>query len=331
MMIDAMGSFSLNDGRSIPKIGLGTFGSDRYNGEQIADAVRFAGKIGFRHFDCAAVYGNEKEVGKAINDLIQSGVPRSDLWITGKVWNNRHHDAHQACLDSLADLNLDYFDLYLIHWPFPNHHDPGCDVGSRSASAKPFIVEDYLSTWRQLETLKSQGYAKSIGTSNMTVAKFEAFLPHVSVIPAANEMELHPHFQQPEFFDYLASHQIQPIGFSPLGSPSRPERDRTDEDSSPLDDLVILDLAKIYQSTPAQICIKWAIQRGQVTIPFSTKEHQIKQILDAVAIPDFTPAELDKIANIDRNCRLIKGQVFLWRDDQSWEDLWDLDGRTAQR
>jgi diketogulonate reductase-like aldo/keto reductase len=144
--------------------------------------------------------------------------------------------------------------------------------------------------------------------------------------PVANEMELHPHFQQPEFFRYLMESGIQPIGYSPLGSPARPARDRTPEDTSPTEDLAIQEIAQRMGIHPAVVCIKWAIQRGQVPIPFSTNPKNILSNLLAVSGEPLSSQDMQTIATLDRNCRLIKGQVFLWKDNQPWEDLWDADG-----
>jgi alcohol dehydrogenase (NADP+) len=130
----------LATGDKIPVIGMGTFGSDNYGAEEIAEAVRVAIKMGYRHLDCAAVYGNEKEIGDVLRELFQEGVvKREELWITSKVWNDKHHDVKGACKDSLKKLGLDYLDLYLVHWPFPNHHPPMVDVESRDPHARPYI------------------------------------------------------------------------------------------------------------------------------------------------------------------------------------------------
>ena len=132
-------------------------------------------------------------------------------------------------MKSLADLKLDYLDLFLVHWPFPNFHPPGCDVSSRSPDAKPYIHENYMRTWRAMESLIDRGLVRHIGTSNMTVPKLKLVLRDARIKPAVNEMELHPHFQQPELFGFVVDNRIQPVGYCPLGSPGRPERDRTPE------------------------------------------------------------------------------------------------------
>jgi alcohol dehydrogenase (NADP+) len=318
-------------GARMPVIGLGTFGSDSVSGETVAEAVLEAARVGYRHFDCASVYGNEHLIGRSLRAILRSGVRREDLWVTSKLWNDRHgeRDVIPSCEKSLRDLQLDYLDLYLVHWPFPNFHPPGCDVTARSADARPYVHESYVKTWRQMESLVERGLARHIGTSNMTIPKLELVLRDARVRPVANEMELHPHFQQPQLFRYVLEHGIVPIGYSPIGSPGRPERDRTPKDTVDTEDPVIVAIAERLGVHPAVVCVKWAVQRGQVPIPFSVKRtHYLANLRAAVTEP-LTAEDMAAIAGIDRNCRLIKGQVFLWREGQSWEDLWDNNGRIA--
>lgn len=313
----------------MPAIGMGTFGSDHVRAEQVAEAVKGAAAVGHRHFDCASVYGNEREIGFALQEIIRGGVRREDLWITSKLWNDKHaeEDVIPQCRKTLADLQLQYLDLYLIHWPFPNHHPPGCDVASRNPNAKPYIHESYMKTWRQMEELVDMGLVRHIGTSNMTIPKLQLVLRDARIRPAVNEMELHPHFQQPELFDFVQKNGLVPVGYSPIGSPGRPERDRTPEDTSPTEDPVIIQIAKRHGVHPAAVCVKWAAQRGQVPIPFSVNPRNYLANLRAVVEDPLTAEEMKLIASLDRNCRLIKGQVFLWKEGQSWEALWDMDGQ----
>jgi diketogulonate reductase-like aldo/keto reductase len=164
----------------------------------------------------------------------------------------------------------------------------------------------------------------------MTVPKLERLLRDAAIPPAVNEMELHPHFQQPELLRYVVEHGIVPIGYSPIGSPGRPERDRTPEDTVDTEDPVVVDIARRLGVHPAVVCLKWGLQRGHVVIPFSVRRANYLANLKAAVTPPLSDADMAALAGIDKNCRLIKGQVFLWRDGQSWEDLWDLDGRIAR-
>jgi alcohol dehydrogenase (NADP+) len=310
----------------IPGIGLGTFGSDSVAADTVAETVRKAIHAGYRHIDCASVYGNEKNIGRVLNEIFKSGfLKRQDLWITSKVWNDMHDKVVESCRQSLADLQIDYLDLYLVHWPFPNFHPPKCDVTSRSPNAKPYIHENYMKTWRQMEKLVDEGLVRNIGTSNMTIPKLERLLRGARIKPACNEMELHPHFQQPELYEFCLIHNIQPIAYCPLGSPGRPERDRTPEDTVDLEDPVILSIAERLKISPAQVAIQWAIRRGQIPIPFSV--NHFLENLEATAHIQLTEEDVQAISKIDKNCRLIKGQVFLWKENQSWEDLWDVNGK----
>jgi alcohol dehydrogenase (NADP+) len=323
---------ALAGGARIPVVGLGTFGSDSVPHEAVAEAVLEAARVGYRHFDCASVYGNESHVGESLRTILRSGVRREDLWITSKLWNDKHgeKDVVPSCEKSLRDLQLEYLDLYLVHWPFPNFHPPGCDVTSRSPDARPYVHESYMRTWRQMEKLVERGLVRYIGTSNMTIPKLDLLLRDAAIPPAANEMELHPHFQQEELVRYVVEKRIVPVGYSPIGSPGRPDRDRTPSDTVDVEDPVIVAIALRLGVHPAVVCLKWGLQRGHVVIPFSVKRANLLANLRAAVTDPLTDADMRAIATIDRNCRLIKGQVFLWRDGQSWEDLWDLDGRIAQ-
>jgi alcohol dehydrogenase (NADP+) len=323
---DLIPEVTLNTGNRIPCIGLGTFGSDLVPAETVAETVKKAIHAGYRHIDCASVYGNEKKIGYVLKEIFESGfLKREDLWITSKVWNDMHGKVAEACRQSLADLQTDYLDLYFVHWPFPNYHPPKCNVNSRSPNAKPYIHENYMKTWRQMEKLVKEGLVKNIGTSNMTIPKLKLLLRDAGIKPACNEMELHPHFQQPELFGFCMKNNIQPIAYCPLGSPGRPERDRTPEDTVDLEDIVLTGIADRLNITPAQVAIKWAIQRGHIPIPFSVN-HFFENIEAAVNV-NLTDEDMREISKIDQNCRLIKGQVFLWKENQTWEDLWDLKGK----
>lgn len=318
-------------GAEIPAIGFGTFGSERYSAEQVAEAVKGAIAVGYRHFDCASVYGNEHLIGEVLQEAIRSGIKREEFWITSKLWNDMHGDGDVliACAKSLKDLRLDYLDLYLVHWPFPNYHPPGASLDYRDPKARPYIHEEFMKVWRQMERLVEMGLVKHIGTSNMTIPKLKLLLRDAKIKPACNQMELHPHFQQPELFQFLLDNDIVPIGFCPIGSPNRPDRDKTENDTVVIEDPVIVEIAQRYKVHPAVICVKWAVQRGQVPIPFSVHRHKYLSNLQGVVVDPLTTEEMEEIAKIDQNCRLIKGQVFLWKGAKSWEDLWDLDGKIA--
>ena len=320
----------MNKKLEIPRIGMGTFGSDRFSPAQVADAVKGCIEIGYRLFDCAAVYGNEDLIGKVFNEAFESGVvKREELFIISKVWNNMHGkgDVLLSCAKSLKDLQLDYLDLFFVHWPFPNHHAKGVDVGSRDPGARPFFTEEYMKCWQQMEKLVDMGLVKNIGMSNMTIPKLDAVLPLCRIKPAAIEMELHPAFQQDKLFDYCVSKNITPIGYSPIGSPNRPERDKTSEDIAATEMPEILEIAQAHNIHPALVCLKWAVQRGQIPIPFSVNNH--KSNFDCIVSDPLTDEEMQKIKKADKNCRLIKGHVFLWEGSSDWRALWDENGKIS--
>lgn len=319
---------SLYTGARIPVVGMGTFGSDRYSAEEVAAAVKGGAEIGYRFFDCASVYGNEHLIGKVFRELIETGIRREELFIASKLWNDMHGkgDVLLSCAKTLKDLNLDYLDLFFVHWPFPNFHPKGADPGYRDPNSKPYIHEAYMETWYQMERLVSSGLVRHIGTSNMTIPKLKLLLRDASIKPAANEMELHPSFQQPELFGYCADNGIQPIGYCPVGSPARPERDRTPDDVVDIEDPVIVKIAEAHNVHPAVICIKWAVQNGQIPIPFSIHRDKYASNLKTVINGLLSNEEMKEIKGVNKNCRLIKGQVFLWKEGQTWEDLWDITG-----
>ncbi len=317
----------LYTGEEIPAIGIGTFGSDKYDAAQVSEAVYGAIKCGYRLVDCAAVYQNEDKIGAVLKRVTEEGiVSRKELFVTSKVWNDRHKEVIASCRQSQRDLQLDVIDLYFVHWPFPNYHAPGCSGDSRNPDSRPFSLEEFMATWRQCEELVKMGLVRYIGMSNMTVAKLKAVLPLCEIQPAALEMECHPSFQQQELYDFAVRHQIVPIGYCPIGSPSRPERDRTQEDVADTRMPEIVEIAKAHQVHPAIICLKWAVQRGQIPIPFSVKEPQYFSNLKCVTQDPLTEQEMEIIRSADQNCRLIKGQVFLWEGAKGWEDLWDVEG-----
>ncbi len=319
----------LFDGNTMPAIGMGTFGSDRFNAEQVSSAVAGAIEAGYRLFDCAAVYGNEDLIGNVFQAAIEKGtVKREELFITSKVWNDMHGqgDVLLSCAKSLKDLKLDYIDLFFIHWPFSNYHAPGCDGDARNPDSTPFSVDAFMATWRQCERLVDMGLVKYIGMSSMTIPKLEAVLPLCRIKPAAIEMELHPSFQQPELFNYILEHGIQPIAFCPIGSPTRPDRDKTPDDVADIQMPEVVEIARAHNVHPAIICLKWAVQRGQTPIPFSIHENEYVSNLKCVTEDPLTDAEMAKLKAADRDCRLIKGQVFLWPGAKDWHDLWDEDG-----
>lgn len=319
----------LNNGTNMPCIGFGTFGSDHVEGKDVGKAMQMALQLGYRQLDCARAYRNEPEIGKALADVYKSGLlRREDLHITSKVWNDRHREGEilVSCAETLRDLRTDYLDLYLVHWPFPNGHTPGCDINARDPHSRPFFAEEYIMVWRQMERLVDLGLVKSIGVSNMTIPKLNAVWDQMRIKPVVNEIEQHPHLQQPELFEYLKGKNIKVIGHTPLGSPHRPERDRTADDTNILEDDTIIDIAASHGVHPATIAIKWAVQRGTIPVPFSTSATHILSNLRCVVEDPLTDEEMQRIASINVENRLIKAHVLLWEGAPDWRSIWDMDG-----
>lgn len=318
---------TLSTGDQVPCIGMGTFGSDRFTPEEVSGAVAGAIRAGYRMFDCAACYGNEKEIGEVFQAAFEEGaVERKDLCIMTKVWNDMHRDVEKSCRQSIADLKCDYIDIFFIHWPFPNYHAPFCDVDSRNPDSRPFSVEEFMDTYRQCEALVDKGLIRHIGISNMTIPKLEAVIDKFRIRPVVCESEFHPCFQQQEIFDYLVAHDIQPIGYMPLGSPKRPERDIEEGDIADMELPEMKAIAQAHGVHPAIVCLKWAVQRGQIPIPFSIHEKNYISNLESTITEPLTEEEMKIIASLEKNNRLVKGQVFLWPGAKDWHDLWDEDG-----
>ena len=320
---------TLLNNSSIPCIGLGTFGSDRYGPAEVSAAVGGAIRAGYRLFDCASVYGNEDSIGKVFEEAVKSGVvKREELFITSKVWNDMHGKGNVllSLARTLRDLRLDYVDAYFVHWPFPNYHAPGCDGDARNPDSVPFTADRFMSVWEQMEKIHRMGLAKHIGMSNMTIPKLDAVLPRCKIQPALIEMELHPSFQQQELFDYCAKRKILAIGYCPIGSPNRPDRDKAPGDLVDTELPEVVSVAKAHNIHPAHVCLKWQVQRGSIPIPFSVHEKNYAANLRCVTEDPLTPGEMALITKAEKKCRLVKGQVFLWPGAKSWEDLWDIDG-----
>jgi 2,5-diketo-D-gluconate reductase A len=233
----------LNDGNTIPQLGFGVF---QIPPEETAEAVSLALRTGYRSIDTAAAYGNEAAVGEAIRS---SGLARADVYVTTKLWN-RHHGAEAArgaFERTLERLGFDYVDLYLIHWPVPSQRR-------------------YAETWQALTELKADGRARSIGVSNFLIEHLERIIEETGVVPAVNQIELHPRLQQPELREFHEQHGILTEAWSPLA-----------QGGAILDDETITQIARAHERTPAQVILRWHIEIGNVVIPKSVTPERIEE------------------------------------------------------
>ena len=255
---------TFHDGRHAPQLGLGTW---QLTGDAVVPAIQAAVEAGYRSIDTAARYENEADVGRGI---AQCGVAREDLFVTTKVWNDRHgHDSTKAAFEESLDLlGLDYVDLYLIHWPVPKE-------------------KRYIETWEALIQLRDDGRARSIGVCNFQLPHLQKLLDSTGVLPVVNQIELHPHFQQAELRAYHDDHDIRTEAWSPTGR------------GQALQDPVIQELAHQLQATPAQIVLRWHIQMGHMVIPKSAHPERIRENFNLWNL-HLDDAAMARIATLDR-------------------------------
>ncbi len=312
----------------IPAIGFGTF-SARLSSEVVADAVHTALREGYRFLDCAAAYGNEAQIGEVLKQAIGEGIPREELFVLSKLRNEQHGMVEQACENSMRDLCLAQLDAYLIHWPVPNALSPRASEGVYDPDSRPYRHSEFMKTWRSMEKLVLDGKVRHIGVSNVTIAKLKLLLRDAQIKPSICEMEIHPNFQQGELFQFCLDHDILPVAYSPMGAPRRPERNCRPTDFVDMEDPAVVHVARAHGVHPGVVCIKWAFQRGQIPIPFSSNPDNIRANLQAVLADPLTDEEMDMIRASDRNCRLSRGDAYLWKGARSYLELWDVNEAEA--
>lgn len=283
----------LNNGYKVPIIGLGTWKSDK---KTVGLAVKHAiNKAGYRHIDCASIYGNEKQIGLVFGELLSSSkIQRRDLFVTSKLWNTDHNPkrVEKACRQTLKDLQLEYLDLYLMHWGVA--FKPG--RGLKPLGKDGVVITEAVSiqeTWRAMEGLVKKGLVKSIGVANFTAVMLVDLLTYAKIKPVMNQVELHPYNSQTELIDFCRHHGMAVTAYSPLGRGQRL-----------LNDNVIKAIAKNHHKSPAQVVLNWGINRNIVVIPKSTHP---KRIEENITVFDFklTDGEVEKINGLNKNCRLV--------------------------
>jgi 2,5-diketo-D-gluconate reductase A len=264
--MNAVPAITLNDGNTIPQLGFGVF---QIEPDETARAVVHALEIGYRHIDTAEMYGNEKGVGEAIR---ASGLDRGDVFVTSKLSNAFHEpdDARRAFDETLSELGFDYVDLFLIHWPLPTVYNG-----------------DFVSTWKALEEFKNDGRARSIGVSNFQIEHLERLASETDTVPAVNQIEVHPYFTNEAVRGYGREHGIVTQAWSPIAQ------------GGVLEDPAIARIAEKMGKTPAQVVLRWHIQRGDIVFPKSVTHSRMEENFDLFDF-ELDPSDMEGITALDR-------------------------------
>lgn len=298
-------TFANND--KMPSLGLGTWKAEP---GEVGNAVKDAIQIGYRHIDCAAIYGNEAEIGVALEAVLQAGeVTREELWVTSKLWNNAHAEEQVplALQQTLHDLRLDYLDLYLIHWP----------VAIRPDIVFPTAGEHFLSldemplfaTWAGMEACVEKGLARHIGVSNFNSKHLEEISHTATIKPEMNQVELHPFLPQSGLLDYCQQKSIHLTAYSPLGSGDRPQMLKTANERSLLENAAVEAIANTHNCSPAQILLSWAIARDTAVIPKSVNPARLVENFESTQIV-LNMGEMAKLTELETGARYVNGTFW---------------------
>ena len=308
-----MKTLAFSNGDAVPQFGLGTWLSKP---NEVYDAVIEAVKAGYRHIDCAYIYKNEKEIGSALKFAFETGlVKREELFITSKLWNSFHQPGavEEAMKKSLEDLQLEYLDLYLMHWPLAFKKE-------QAQSAEDLYSLDevpLVKTFNAMVELKEKGLVKHVGVSNFSIKKLK-MLMEAGLRPEMNQIEIHPYFKQDELIQFCRDNDILVTAYSPLGS-----RHLMTNEESIAKNPVILEIAQKQNCTPAQAVLAWGMNRGVCVIPKSVNADRIKENFGANGV-QLDEEDMNKIAALNRNLRNAKGlYAVLPGGPYTYENLWD--------
>lgn len=296
----------LNTTAKMPVIGLGTW---RFDSGKAYQAIRWALKLGYTHFDCAPIYGNQTEIGQAFHDaFIEENIKREDLFITSKLWNDNHapENVFPALEQTLKDLQLEYLDLWLMHWPIAQKQ--GIDMPHDKNDMIPLTELPLETTWAEMEKAFNSNKVKAIGVSNFGIQNLQKLIDKGEIAPAVNQVECHPYLQQNELIDFCHKNLIAVTAYSPLGS----DTSNTNEPVL-LEDAKLIEIANRLQSTPAQIALAWQLNRGLSVIPKSAHENHLRENIAALNIL-LDKSDMDAISQLNRNYRFITGKSFAFGD-----------------
>ena len=310
----------LRDGTEMPALGLGTWKSEP---EEVYRAVRSALEVGYRHIDCAAIYQNEEEVGRALRDAFAAGdAQREEVWITSKLWNDSHlpEDTRPAIDTSLKKLGLDYLDLYLIHWPVALRHGTLLPTGPEDFI--PLSEAPLQSTWEAMLSLSEAGLARQVGVSNFSLGQITRVSEATGATPAVNQIELHPYLQQSALIEACAELGVAVTAYSPLGSPDSAAFMGRKDDVLLTKHPTIVSIANAHGATPGQVLIAWALARGTSVIPKSVNRARIAENWGARNLT-LTLADMTAIGGLDRHERKVDGRFWFMGETYSYETLWE--------
>ncbi|MBM5799421.1 MAG: aldo/keto reductase [Cyanobacteria bacterium K_DeepCast_35m_m2_023] len=310
-----MPELTIQGGTTMPALGLGTW---KAAPGEVGRAVRTALELGYRHIDCASIYGNEAEIGTALTGALTEGVVKRDaLWITSKLWNDCHapKQVRPALERTLADLQLDDLDLYLIHWPVVHTH--GVLMPREAHDQIPLEQLPLHTTWAALEALVDAGLVRHIGLSNCSGAKITALLPHCRIQPAMNQIERHPWLQQNDLLAFCRQHDIAVTAYSPLGSAA------AGGPGPLLSEPALAAIAERHGSSPAQVLLAWGLACDTAVIPKSVQRERLAANLQAAQL-QLSASELQQIAALDRQHRFVDGSFWeLPAGPYTRANLWD--------